>query len=68
VVLRSDNLTRVSIFKLGEFAPFTEKTLQLKPGKYIAEGIRPGYRDVRVEFTVLGAGTAPVVVQCRETI
>lgn len=68
VVLRSDNLTRVSIFKLGDFAPFTEKTLQLKPGKYIAEGIRPGYRDVRVEFTVLGTGTAPVVVQCRETI
>ena len=72
VVLHSDNLTRVSIFKLGEFAPFTEKTLQLKPGKYIAEGIRPGYRDVRVEFTVLftllGADTAPVVVQCRETI
>jgi len=68
VVLRSDNLTRVSIFRLGEFGPFTEKTLQLKPGKYIAEGIRPGYRDVRVEFTVLGAGTAPVIVQCRETI
>ena len=68
VVLRSDNLTRVSIFKLGEFSPFTEKTLQLKPGKYIAEGIRPGYRDVRVEFTVLGAGTAPVVVQCKESI
>ena len=68
VVLHSDNLTRVNIFKLGEFAPFTEKTLQLKPGKYIAEGIRPGYRDVRVEFTVRGAGTAPVVVQCRETI
>lgn len=68
VVLRSDNLTRVSIFKLGEFGPFAEKTLQLKPGKYIAEGIRPGYRDVRVEFTVLGAGTAPVIVQCRESI
>ncbi|MEZ0152357.1 MAG: hypothetical protein AB9Q18_08700 [Candidatus Reddybacter sp.] len=68
VVLRSDNLTRVSIFKLGKFGSFTEKTLQLKPGKYIAEGIRPGYRDVRVEFTVLGAGTAPVIVQCRETI
>ena len=68
VVLRSDKLTRVRIFKLGEFAPFMEKTLQLKPGKYIAEGIREGYRDVRVEFTVLGSGTAPVVVQCRETI
>ncbi|MBQ0719322.1 MAG: hypothetical protein KBT88_13205 [Gammaproteobacteria bacterium] len=68
VVLRSDNLTRVSIFKLGEFAPFAEKTLQLKPGKYVAQGIRSGYRDVRVEFTVLGANTAPVVVQCRETI
>lgn len=68
VVLHSDNLTRVSIFKLGEFAPFTEKTLQLKPGKYIAEGIRPGYRDVRVEFTVLGAGSAPIVVQCQEPI
>ncbi|MBL4780891.1 MAG: hypothetical protein JKX92_01510 [Porticoccaceae bacterium] len=68
VVLRSDKLTRVSIFKFAEFEPFTEKTIQLKPGKYIAEGIRPGYRDVRVEFTVFGADTSPVVVQCRETI
>ncbi len=68
VLLRSDKLTHVRIFKHGEFAPFIEKTLQLKPGKYIAEGIRDGYRDVRVEFTVLGSGTVPVVVQCRETI
>lgn len=68
VVLRSDNLTRVSIFKRGEFGTFAEKILHLKPGKYIAEGTRPGYRDVRVEFTVLGAGTAPVVVQCKESI
>ena len=72
VVLRSDNLTRVRLFKVAEFAPFHEKTLQLKPGKYTAEGIRPGYRDVRVEFTVPftapGANPTPIVVQCREAI
>ena len=72
VVLHSDNLTRVRLFKVGEFAPFNEKIVQLKPGHYIAEGIRPGYRDVRVEFTVLpterGASAAPIVVQCQEAI
>ncbi|MDF1831966.1 MAG: hypothetical protein P1U52_06400 [Porticoccaceae bacterium] len=72
VVLHSDNLTRVRLFKVAEFAPFHEKTLQLKPGKYTAEGIRPGYRDVRVEFTVPltapGANPTPIVVQCREAI
>jgi hypothetical protein len=35
----------------------------------VAVGLRPGYRDVRVEFTVnLGTAPAPVSVICTDKI
>lgn len=69
VPLRSDNHTEVALFKVGELGKFREKTLRLKPGRYVAEGIRPGYRDVRVEFAVTPDGVpAPIAIQCQEPI
>jgi hypothetical protein len=48
---------------------FTRKELQLKPGRYVAIGSRPGYRDVRREFTLTPGGTAVVVdVRCTEAV
>ncbi len=52
VTLQSDNLTLVTLRKFGELGFFVKKNLSLRPGKYVAVGIRRGYRDVRVEFTV----------------
>jgi len=41
----------------------------LRPGLYVAVGIRPGYRDVRVEFRVSPeVEMLPIVVQCEEPI
>lgn len=69
VNLRSDNTTKVTLFKVGELGLFNEKQLSLKPGNYIAVGSRSGYRDVRVEFQVTAQGlSAPVEVACREPI
>ncbi len=69
VSLRSDNYTEVTLFKVGDLGKFREKTLRLKPGRYVAQGIRPGYRDVRVEFAVTPDGVpAPITIQCQETI
>jgi hypothetical protein len=52
VVFKSDNLTNVTIYKVGTLGKFDERTLTLLPGSYVAVGTREGYRDVRVEFTL----------------
>ncbi|MCP5090423.1 MAG: hypothetical protein GY949_05840, partial [Gammaproteobacteria bacterium] len=52
VALVSDNLTDVSVYKVGNLGNFTTRELALRPGTYVAVGIRPGYRDVRLEFRV----------------
>ena len=69
VQLVSDNQTEVSVFKVGRFGNFDTRELELRPGNYVAVGIRPGYRDVRVEFRVAPEiDMQPVAVQCEEAI
>ena len=69
VELRSDNLTLVTVYKVGELGYFTSKTLSLRPGNYVAVGRRDGYRDVRVEFFVdPDEAIEPVVVSSSEKI
>src|SRR5690606_5036340 len=70
VTLQSDNLTQVTVYRVGEFGSFTSKSLELVPGHYVAVGTRAGYRDVRREFTVdIGASAVgPIDVACTETI
>ena len=69
VRLQSDNLTDVTVYKVGRFGRFASHDLLLPPGTYVAVGTRSGYRDVRVEFT-LTAGQEPgdVSVRCQEKI
>lgn len=69
VKLRSDNLTEVTVYKVGRFGRFTSRDLLLPPGSYVAVGKRTGYRDVRVEFTLTGGEeAAPVTIRCQERI
>ena len=69
VALESDNLTQVTIYRVGELGPFTRKAVELTPGKYTVVGTRPGFRDVRREITVVpGAAPAPVVIRCEDRI
>lgn len=65
----SDNATRVTLLRHSELGTFEATSLSLKPGSYVAIGIRDGYRDVRKEFMV-GFGQTPeaVVVKCEEQI
>lgn len=69
VTLVSDSLTEVSVLRVADLGSFDQTTLSLKPGNYVAVGSRPGYREVREEFTV-GFGKTPdqVVVQCEERV
>lgn len=69
VALVSDNLTDVSVYRVGNLGNFTTRELALRPGTYVAVGIRPGYRDVRLEFRVAPEiDMQPVVVRCEEQI
>lgn len=69
VELVSDNMTSVSIYKVGVLGNFTSRRLELRPGTYVAVGARPGFRDVRLEFRVAPEiDMTPVVVRCEEPI
>jgi tetratricopeptide (TPR) repeat protein len=69
VRLVSDNLTEVSVYKVGKLGRFEAQELSLRPGKYIAVGIRSGYRDIRLEFRVApDIESKPIIVQCEEAI
>jgi tetratricopeptide (TPR) repeat protein len=69
VVIRSDGLTDVTLYRIGRFGTLLERTVPLRPGRYVARGTRAGYRDVRREFTVSAGEPAPVIlVRCEEPI
>jgi hypothetical protein len=69
VVFRSDNETHVILFRVADLGRFEQKSVRLRPGKYVAAGTRSGYRDVRVEFTVTGEPMeGPVIVRCQEPV
>lgn len=69
VPLVSDNVTQVSIHRVGRLGNFMRKEVALRPGTYVAVGSRPGFRDVRLEFRVAPEiDMQPVVVQCEEQI
>ena len=69
VELVSDNMTAVTVYKVGSLGNFTNKQLELRPGTYVAVGVRPGFRDVRLEFRVAPEiDMQPVTVRCEEQI
>ncbi len=69
VELVSDNMTSVSIYKVGVLGNFANRRLDLRPGTYVATGARVGYRDVRIEFRVAPEiDMEPVIVRCEEPI
>jgi hypothetical protein len=69
VRIESDQLTDVTLYRVGALGVFAAKQVELRPGTYTAIGSRDGYRDVRRTFTVLpGRELPPVTVVCVETI
>ncbi len=69
VALASDNQTEVTIYRVGRLGAFERKDMELLPGRYTVVGVRPGYRDVRRELTLLPGSAAPtLVIRCEEPI
>jgi tetratricopeptide (TPR) repeat protein len=69
VALTSDNLTEVTIYRVGRIGVFERRDVELLPGRYTVVGVRAGYRDVRHELTILPGREAPAVtIRCEEPI
>lgn len=69
VALQSDNLTQVTIYRIGALGSFEQRSLELAPGEYTVLGTRPGYRDVRRQIMVVpGTALPPVVIRCEDKI
>ena len=58
IVLESDNLTEVAVYKVGKLGRFVNHELNLRPGTYTVVGTRDGYQDVRKKV-VVKPGQAP---------
>lgn len=68
-VLESDGVTVVAVQRVGSFGAFTRREVALKPGRYVAIGSRPGFRDVRREFMITpGQSMLVIQVRCTELV
>lgn len=67
VTFTSDAATEVTVYRIGAIGRFSQKVLELRPGRYVVTGSRPGRRDVRLDV-IVGVGMGPVDVRCAETI
>ena len=65
----SDNETHIIVVGVGIVGKTTGRTIQLRPGKHVFEGSRPGYRSVRVPVNI-EPGSSPIetTVVCNEQI
>lgn len=69
ILIQSDGLTDVRIYRVGKLGRFIEHRLKLQPGNYKVHGARSGYRDVSISFTVPVVGEKITLkVYCKEKI
>ena len=74
VSLLSDSLTQVSLQKVGskvlKLGQFSSRKMALKPGRYIAIGVRLGFQDVRKEIELYPGDDSikSITVQCDQAI
>jgi hypothetical protein len=69
VLIASDSLTEVSVYRVGRLGRFGERELTLRPGRYIVVGSRDGYRDERLELVVKpGPDPIHVTILCKEKV
>ena len=69
VMIESDNLTEIAVYKVGKLGRFTTRELWLRPGSYTVVGSRDGYKDVRQKIIVKPRQKAlRVTVICRDRV
>ncbi|MGD9150083.1 MAG: hypothetical protein PVG40_07310, partial [Desulfobacterales bacterium] len=52
IILESDTLTDIAVYKVGKLGRFASRELNLRPGSYTVVGTRDGYQDVRKKIIV----------------
>ena len=69
VVIESDSLTDIAVYKVGKLGRFAERELELKPGSYTVVGARDGYKDIR-QKVVIKPGQKPlrITIKCTAKI
>jgi tetratricopeptide (TPR) repeat protein len=69
ILVQSDDMTDVTIYRVGRLGHFLEHSLKLQPGRYKALGTRSGYRDVMRQFTVpVDSEGITFKIYCKEKI
>ena len=70
VLILSDNDTDIGIRGVGRIGRVEKRIVELRPGTYLFEGKRKGYRSKLVEVTIDGGGSPPVEVRiiCDERV
>jgi len=69
VMIESDNLTEVAVYKVGKLGRFITRELSLRPGSYTVVGSRDGYKDVRRKIIVKPRSKAVrVTVICKNKV
>ena len=69
IIIESDTLTEVAVYKVGKLGRFESRELSLRPGTYTVVGTRDGYQDIRKKFTVkAGQGLVRIRIQCEVKI
>ena len=69
MVITSDGMTSVDVYRVGRFGTFESKDLSLLPGTYTVVGHRKGYKDVRLEIKVVpGSAIVQTTVSCQDRI
>ena len=68
VRVRSDGLTDIGVRGIGRIGTTKERIIELRPGKYVFEGKRKGYRSVLIEAAVKIEGNKmmEITVVCDE--
>jgi tetratricopeptide (TPR) repeat protein len=66
VLLESDGLTEVSVYRVGRLGRFITRELSLRAGIYTVVGSRDGHQDERLDFAVQpGSEPVRITVVCK---
>jgi tetratricopeptide (TPR) repeat protein len=69
LIIESDNVTEVAIYKVGKLGRFNVRELALRPGTYTVVGARDGYKDVRQRVVIkTGQNELRISVKCEARI
>ncbi len=69
IILESDTLTDIAVYKVGKLGRFASRELNLRPGSYTVVGTRDGYQDVRKKIIVKPEqGPIRVTIRCEVKI